>query len=202
MDNDAMHNNPLIPPILSLLRMSPSGLSEHELIKRLQQQAECFSGTAQGGDLALFQKHFLVMNALYQLQDKLLEEGLLLLIDPLLIRFVESGEGTDRHAAEIARDEPLRRYYLEWDNLHRTSESDVADLLQGFWERYYAVDRQAEALILLGLAGCEAPSWSTIQRRYRQMIALHHPDKGGDQERFIEIREAYELLRQLHAGSG
>jgi len=197
-----MHNNPLIPPILFLLRMSPEGVSEHALIKQLQQQAESFAGTAQSGDLALFQKHFLVMNALYQLRDVLLEEGIVLLIDPLLIRLVETGDEDDCYSSDLARDEPLRRYYLDWNNLHQTSASDVAALLQGFWDRYYAVDRQAEALTLLGLAQCEAPSWPVIQRSYRQLIARHHPDKGGAQDRFIAIREAYELLRQLHAGSG
>ncbi len=198
MDNGVMYNNPLITPILSLLRNAPRGLSEHELIKRLQQESP-FAALERRGDLALFQKHFLVMNALYQLQEMLLEEGGLLLIDPLSIRLVESGDSAERQAAEIARDEPLRRYYLDRDNLQQTSAADVAALLQGFWGRYYALDRQAEALTLLGLATCEALSWPMIQRRYRQLVALHHPDRGGEPGRFIEIREAYELLRQLYA---
>lgn len=196
-----MHNNPLIPPILNLLRTSPEGLSEHQLIKQLQRDA-ALEDDAMRGDLGLFQTHFLVMNALYRLQDGLRDEGLLLQIDPLCIRLVsrESGEaGPDRLPVQ---DEPLRRYYLEWDHLHSTDESDVAALLQGFWERYFAIERQADALRLLELAGEEAPSWARIQRQYRLQAAKHHPDKGGDSDRFIEIREAYELLRQLHGGRG
>ncbi|WP_275099735.1 DNA-J related domain-containing protein [Sedimenticola hydrogenitrophicus] len=196
-----MHNNPLICPILSLLRASPAGLSELELIKRLQQRDAAFAGkgTAPGADLALFRKHFLVMNALYQLQGLLREEGLALRIDPLLIVLVSGEECNGPGGGELAGGEALRRYYLDWDNLHQTSASDVAALLQGFWDRYHAVDRQAEALALLGLAGCEAITWASIQRRYRQLITRHHPDKGGEPGRFIEIREAYELLRRLHA---
>jgi hypothetical protein len=200
MDNGAMHHNPLISPILSLLRAAPAGLSEHELIKRLQQRDVAFAGkgTAQGADLALFRKHFLVMNALYQLQGLLREEGSALRIDPLLIVLVADVEPDGPGGGELAGDEALRRYYLDWDNLHQTSASDVAALLQGFWDHYHAVDRQAEALALLGLAGCEAFTWASIQRRYRQLITRHHPDKGGEPGRFIEIREAYELLRRSH----
>lgn len=197
-----MHNNPLIPAILSLLRNATDGLSEHELIKQLQQRAESFAGTAQRGDLALFQKHFLVMNALYQLQASLAKEGVGLQIDPLSIRLLQGGEGTRIPAAQLTRDEPLRRYYLDRNNLHRTSASDVAALLQGFWARYHAADRQAEALARLGLTLCDAPAWPEIERNYRRLVAQHHPDKGGEPGRFIEIREAYELLRRLYAGPG
>lgn len=196
-----MHNNPLTAPVLRLLRTSPEGLSEHQLIKTLQREAS-LPEEAMQGELALFQTHFLVMNALYQLQDELREEGLLIQIDPLCIRLLPLPAVAPGPQPVPVQDEPLRRYYLEWDHLHSTDESDVATLLQGFWERYFAIERQADALRLLELAGEEAPSWAKIQRQYRVQAAKHHPDKGGDSDRFIEIREAYELLRQLHGGRG
>lgn len=198
MDNGAMHNNPLTTPILSLLRESPDGLSEHELIKRLEWPPELCAGTTHEGDLVLFRKHFLVMNALYRLQEQLAGEGLQLRIDPLLIVLEP---GAERGEGELAADQPLRRYYLDWDNLQQTSAADVAALLRGFWEQYHALDRQAEALRLLGLAEVEELTWGAIQRRYRQLATLHHPDKGGEAERFIEIRAAYQLLRRLHGPS-
>ena len=34
-----------------------------------------------------------------------------------------------------------------------------------------------------------------INRSYRQLISKHHPDRGGDRETFINIRQAYEALR-------
>lgn len=33
-----------------------------------------------------------------------------------------------------------------------------------------------------------------IKKQYRKMAAKHHPDKGGDPERFKEIQKAYEVL--------
>lgn len=44
----------------------------------------------------------------------------------------------------------------------------------------------------------EVEKWaadSDIKRAYRRLAVQHHPDKGGDQERFKEITEAYEVLR-------
>ncbi|MCW8889390.1 MAG: DnaJ domain-containing protein [Sedimenticola sp.] len=198
MDNGGMHNNPLIVPILALLHDEPAGLSEHEMIKRLLETDDHFSDTVQSGELALFQKHFLVMNALYQIQDSMLAWGMSLQIDPLLIRFIPSEQTEPSAGMDISQNEPLRRYYLDWDNLHETSESDVAALLNSFWDRYYAMDKQAEALERLGLVEGDRLSWATIQNRYRQLITRHHPDKGGDQAQFIEIREAYELLKKHH----
>ena len=37
-------------------------------------------------------------------------------------------------------------------------------------------------------------SAAEIKQRYRELAALHHPDKGGDEATFIEIRQAYEQL--------
>jgi curved DNA-binding protein CbpA len=33
-----------------------------------------------------------------------------------------------------------------------------------------------------------------IKQRYRVLAQLHHPDKGGDEETFKRIKEAYEIL--------
>lgn len=196
-----MHNNPLIVPILALLHDEPEGLSEHEVIKRLLESGEHFSDTAQSGELALFQKHFLVMNALYQIQDSMREWGLRLQIDPLLIRFIPSGQSAELGGMDVTHSEPLRAYYLDWNHLHETSESDVAALLNSFWDRYYAIDKQADALAKLGFNEGDEWDWSTIQMRYRQLITKHHPDKGGEQARFIDIREAYERLKKHHMPS-
>lgn len=41
----------------------------------------------------------------------------------------------------------------------------------------------------------ETASQADIKRRYRQLVMRYHPDKqGGDQRKFIEIKEAYEYL--------
>ena len=33
-----------------------------------------------------------------------------------------------------------------------------------------------------------------IKRAYRKMAVQHHPDKGGDEQKFKEVSEAYEIL--------
>jgi DnaJ-class molecular chaperone len=37
-------------------------------------------------------------------------------------------------------------------------------------------------------------STETIKQRYRTLAQMHHPDKGGDEEMFKRIKEAYEIL--------
>lgn len=66
-------------------------------------------------------------------------------------------------------------------------------LLDNFWQRFGTVDEQTQALRTLKLKA--DASQHEITRSYRQLAARHHPDRGGNQETFIHIRQAYELLR-------
>ena len=34
-----------------------------------------------------------------------------------------------------------------------------------------------------------------IKKAFRKLASEHHPDKGGDQKRFVQIKEAYDVLR-------
>ena len=84
-------------------------------------------------------------------------------------------------------------YYLNLEELN-TEQSDVDALLTDFWKRMLRpVDRSQdlEALELETNAGAEQ-----IKRQYRRLANAHHPDKGGDPERFREITAAYQRLKQ------
>jgi len=40
----------------------------------------------------------------------------------------------------------------------------------------------------------EADTLTFIKRRYRQLAMKNHPDKGGNPDKFKEIKEAYETI--------
>ena len=191
-----MPDNPFKASVLTLIKTSPMGLSEYDLIQRLQEHDAAFVFDGENPNLALFRKHFLVMNALYQLQTELFAQGMYLSISPLDIRLepVESSAvsalTTDNAVA------PLRAYYLDWENFSQTSHADVETMLNRFMERYLAIDERLEALQALELSA-DAP-WENIKQAYRRLAAQHHPDKGGDPARFRAIRGAYEILLRCY----
>lgn len=54
------------------------------------------------------------------------------------------------------------------------------------------MDRR-DASIILGVA--EDVDLATLKRRFRTLARDHHPDRGGDPDRFLELRRAFALLR-------
>ena len=44
----------------------------------------------------------------------------------------------------------------------------------------------------------ELPDFSDIEAvktRYKQLVKVHHPDKGGDRKDFEIVKQAYEVLK-------
>lgn len=143
--------------------------------------------------LTLFKKHFMVMNALYSLQAELAIEGVYLQISALSIALNSAmNESADTGLTDHVNVK-LSEYYLDWCNYDETGEDEVQRLLAGFWLRYTATDKRQLALQSLGLEA--KADWSMIRDAYRRLAMQHHPDKGGDKHKFIEVREAYEVLR-------
>ncbi|MAR92112.1 MAG: molecular chaperone [Pseudomonadales bacterium] len=190
-------HNPLAADILAILRRhagqpdaGPLGI--HHLLIRLQEHPE-FAAMDSNSELALFRKNFLLMNALYQLQESLWRgEGLVLEVAPLNLR-LRSCRDCREQQHWVAGNDPMREYYLNWDNLHATTAEDVAALLRNFWQHLRQPERQARALAQLGLP--PAASAAQIKQRYRELASRHHPDRSGDATRFMAVREAYEQLR-------
>lgn len=44
----------------------------------------------------------------------------------------------------------------------------------------------------LGLSPAATPE--EIKRAYRKLAAIHHPDRGGNKDKFDELQKAYDLL--------
>lgn len=119
--------NPALPQILSELRQHPEGISEYYLMRTLDRQ-HAFDELDADGLLALFRKHFIIMNALYDLQEILWEEeGRVLNISPVHIELHKSRGQNDR----VETNPLLSEYYLDWQNFEQTSAADVVALMEG-----------------------------------------------------------------------
>ena len=188
--------NPLIQPILSIIADNTQGVREYELLQQLEQTTDVFDELGDDPRLVLFRKHFLIMNALYQLQIQLWQEDKVKLsISPLNIvietRFniENTSTVTDLEAAAEAK---LAAYYLDWDEYDKTQAEDVEHLLKSFYQKLYHQDDTQAAFKELGLPANS--SKTDIKQAYRQQVKDAHPDKGGDTKIFIKLRQAYEHL--------
>lgn len=195
-------SNPLKRPILEILKESDKPLKEYDLHSTLGGAAFAQFTDNCSLDLILFRKHFLVMNALYELHDELLADGFYLHISALDIQLIpQSKESTsvDNRENNLSTDtgfQKLSQYYRDWTHFNKTNDSDVANLLQQFWTKFLANEEKAQSLSCLALTA--DANWPDIQKRYKQLCQQHHPDKGGDSLYFIEIRQAYDNLKCLY----
>ena len=186
--------NPLMLPILNILKQTSGPISEHALIGQLQQQPDLSISLALDTSINLFQTHFMVMNALYQLQDLLVAENTCLYISALGI-YLSAAVTSSATAASVSAA-ALRDYYLDWTNFTATSTQEVEALLADFWRGYAVGDKLQQAYKQLNLSA--DVDWVTVKKTYRSLIAARHPDKGGDALEFMAIREAYEVLSVVY----
>jgi len=168
----------------------PDGIAEYALIRALESRGFFeFLPPPPAEPHQLFRAHFLLFHALYELADRLgaTQQGLLQ-IGPLCIRCLPWSEGE----ASLALPDPLRRYYLDWNNLDGTTEDDVSEMLDAFWRKLGRFDKREEALAELGLA--DPVDDETIKLAWRRLAMEHHPDRGGDKERLQTINAAVDCL--------
>ncbi len=187
-----MRLDPELRRLYRVLQEHPDGLREYDLLERLRG-----SSPLRGLDeLGLFRVHFLLFHHLYRLRRALERAGRgSLEIHCLRIRLVPlQGAPENPEALPLAPD-PLADYYLDLENLRRTTREDVREMLRWFWRRFRVHGRREEALAVLGLGPGASPG--QIRRRYRELALEHHPDRGGDADRFRRIAEAMEVLRLL-----
>ncbi len=184
--------------LLQILEANPQGLSEFALIKEL---ALAFPDSlfampgALREPLLLFQLHFLLFHVLYRLSDNLAASRRELVINVLHIAIVQRAH----NAPGLRETDPLRNYYLDWNQWLETRADDVERLLDQFWKSRPSHVAEAEvhwARQLLGLTATD--NAEAIKLRYRRLMMQHHPDRGGDAQRGSEINSAYLILNRYY----
>ena len=190
---------PLQPILQDILLANNVGLSEFELFNQLKSPPyELFSSDALRDPLSLFQSHFILFNALYQLQDTWLRDKIgLLEIHYSRIRHNPWEPGQ----VGVVTQDKLRAYYLDWSNLSDTDQSQVEALLDSFWSAFSGLPTQVQdnnmarqqALDLLNIT----PPYSAqqLKQQYRKMLHQHHPDKGGNNGQTVLLQKAYDRLK-------
>jgi hypothetical protein len=181
-----------------LLQDAPAGIGEYQLIQQLKDR-HCthIPHLPLTDNLVLFRTHFLVFNALYRLRERLWSERLgFVQINPLCIQLLPYQAGS----AELSEHDPLREYYLDLSQLSDTDERDVEKLLASFWTRMQGGEEKRAALELFELnESQQVLNIGLIKHRYRQLVSLHHPDRGGSTARLQSINKAMEILERYYS---
>lgn len=188
-----MDSNTFEQHLLKVLLLHPAGLSEFELIQKLETDGQPgFETDCLKGNLSLFQTHFFLFHSLYLLREQLAvnqEQHYQLEINALCIQLIPLNEN---NGSSLAEHNPLRDYYLDLNNLKEVNEIEVNQLFTRFWERFITNDERRDALKELELQ--DPVDWPIIKKQHRRLAMLHHPDRGGDEERLQAINAAMELL--------
>ncbi|WP_372762607.1 DNA-J related domain-containing protein [Pseudoalteromonas sp.] len=190
--------NPLIDEIFELILLKKAWMV-HTLAAELMRRGH-ISSLDPIPERDLFKRNFLIMNALYQLQQQL-HTAQQLVLGGAHIELISVT--TD---AMLAKHDPLRDYYLQWQNFE-TSSAEIAALLTDFWRRFNQQTNVDNAVTIDTrtqlLAQWQLPQHSTlkaVQKRWRQLALQHHPDKAnGAAHTFRQLKTQYEQLKASYS---
>lgn len=197
-----LHPDMLLPAdfddvLLRLLHAHPAGQSEYALLQALATEfpASLFAEPGALRDpLQLFRLHFLLFHQLYRLADQVAQQGLVLDIHALKIQLRPRLPGM----AGLQVDDPLRRYYLDWDHWRDTNRDDVERLIDSFWRGRVSVSEPEVSAALAVLELEEGADAAACRRQYRRLLSQHHPDRGGSTARAQEINQAMLILQRYY----
>lgn len=169
-------------------------VSEFELLQWLRKEHDVRWDT--DATVALFQQHFVIRHGLYSVQPALLESDIQMEISAVGIR-LSSRESTGQSISMDGSAHALAEFYLDEQQLFCTDKAQVTAWLDQFWRKFSSQDELDEARSILDVS--DDASWADIQNRYRSLARRHHPDFGGDQTKFVAVREAYEQLKKHYS---
>ncbi len=195
----ALQETRLFEDLIEVLQTFPQGVSEHTLLKTLNERGTVTLEPDTFSDqVKLFRTHFLLYNALYQLRDDLWRKAR----GHLEITAVHIQLQVYNPSSPALREhDPMRDYYLDLTHLEKTTAADIDAALKSFWKRLHEETvftgggLKAKALQVLGLK--EGVSAKEIKLAYRRLAMQHHPDRGGDPAQLHSINEAMETLKPL-----
>lgn len=198
--------NPEIPPLFETLLLQylsqQAHITEYELMKLLVDEGfEQFKPSLE--PIEMFQSHFLLFHLLYRLQDQWRMKNMgQLNIHTLCIELVELTPNNPEKVPSLVRKDSLRDYYLDFNAFLETQTEDVIALMDSFWKGFtthaIASKQLAEAKQTLEI-DAECFDAQKVRHQYRKLSQRHHPDKGGCNEKFLQLGNAREtLLKHLH----
>lgn len=194
---DIKGDNPLIWPLLSLLKNSNHSWKVH-LLATVLQQKDLMQDLDEDQQKSLFKKNFLLMNALFQLQDMLLPEHWLQVkaMDIQIFNIIPTNL-----ESSLREDDALREYYLNWIN-YDTCPNIIKEMLESFWNRYefyigtnpnLMQKEQALRVFELDLDATNRE----VRHRWRKLALKWHPDRpDGNAAQFRQVCEAWQTLRE------
>ncbi|MDO6709433.1 DNA-J related domain-containing protein [Aliiglaciecola sp. 2_MG-2023] len=190
-------NQQLLDTLEDLLLARKRAISEYDIITLLQRPPySIFDKEALREPLTLFRCHFILFHHLYLLQERWLRQGHGMLRINVSTIVLSPLENT---SLSIEKLDPLKDYYLDWQNFDSNSENDVQEMLASFWRQMkvsFAQVNRKDKQAALTLLGLEANyDIAKLKFNYRKMLHKHHPDKGGDVEICKKIEWAYKILK-------
>jgi len=178
------------------LRQAPAGLSELNLIRKLQHSPwELFGDVRFDEPESLYPVHFLLFHALYRLRDQLAGTDTTLTISPLGIFFskdrVVGGQGLPD------TEDKLRQFYLDLSQYH-LSEDAIQNMVNNFWAGKHGLSpEQSETLAAAKTLGFSniPDDFPEVKLRFRRAAMNAHPDRGGDTEAIQNLNQAFTVLK-------
>lgn len=188
MKNISMPDD-FIQAVQTELKNRCDGVGEYDLMQALRVQGYFDFLSKPALPHELFRAHFFLFHALYLIRDIYLKNKTYILnINTLKIQLAPYCKGENN----LQEEDKLRSYYLDFNNLEKTSEDDVYDMLASFWNKVNHFDNRDDALAELGLK--DPVDDKTIKQEYRRLIMQHHPDRGGDTEKLKKLNDVIKLL--------
>lgn len=182
--------------LLSLRLADGQACSEYDLLCWLQAPEQgVFRADALRDSLTMFRSHFILMHCLYRLQQQwAAEQSALLEISAL--RICRQPWPHTSQSSTLAEHQPLAEYYLDLSQLN-TGQDEVDELLRSFWQTMLQPEQEDQDIAELQLS--KPVTGADIRLQYRRLAMQHHPDRGGDVNRFRDIQAAFQRLKHRYS---